>query len=567
MNNIQFDEVKLLDGFWKSLLEEVHKKTLPSIIEKCSKSRLNNFIQAGKKNRGEDFEPFEGRFYDDSDVYKMIEGVSAFYHLTKDKELLERLEPFIQSIVHAQKIDGYIMTYQILTDELRYTDMDRHELYCMGHLIEAAITHHAATRDDRLLTCAIKVGDHLVKTFQRHPWVTGHPEVELALMKLSDYTGDKSYQGLAEILLNYRGKGYYKSEARPIHDKSVFNMLNYAQDHCPVKDQLEATGHAVRAMYLYESMTRLSYQNVHHLWDDVVNKKMYVTGGVGSSVVNEGFTEAFDLPNQKAYAETCAGIGLINWTNQFVGHSQYGAVIERALYNNVLGALSLSRDHFFYVNPLESNGKERVEGGHTERQQWFNTSCCPTNLVRFLPKIGGLIYKKQHDALYVEQLISSEIESLNYHVKMTSQLPLGHEIIITIDSKESFELKIRKPDWAKRFTCHQAYELLDDYLIFTVNKGAFEIVISLEQSVRKLKSDNRVTENMGKVALAYGPLIYAFEGIDNQGTLESICLEDCYTRTWDDDLKCYKLVGSSTAIPYYTWGNRGKGPMKVYIQE
>ncbi|HSK11766.1 MAG TPA: beta-L-arabinofuranosidase domain-containing protein, partial [Phnomibacter sp.] len=406
---VNFSDVTITDPFWKERMHTVTTKTLDACIlyTENKTGRIRNFEKAAKRE-GE----HEGIYYDDSDVFKAIEAMAYALKNHPDAALEQKADEWIAKIAAAQLPDGYLNTYYTLKglDE-RWTDMEKHEDYNAGHLIEAAIAYHNTTGKGLLLNVAIRFADHIDSMFrqQNRPWVSGHQEIELALMRLYHHTQDPKYLQLARWFLDQRGRGHGKGV---IWDR--WNDPDYCQDRVPVKDQREITGHAVRAMYMYTGAADVAavtndagYVNaMHHIWDDVVGRNMYITGGIGAQGKNEGFGEDFVLPNETAYCETCASVGMVFWNQRMhmlTGASKYIDVLERSLYNGALDGLSLSGDRFFYGNPLASFGTHA-------RREWFGTACCPGNIARLVSSVGNYIYGTSPNTLWVNLFIGSEVK-------------------------------------------------------------------------------------------------------------------------------------------------------------
>ena len=385
---VDFSKVKIEDSFWAPRLDKHFSATLPVCIDQIENQtgRIRNFENAAK---GEG--KHSGIFFDDSDVYKAMEGIAYTLVNHPDAALEAKADEWIDKFAAAQQPDGYINTFYTLTGlEKRWVNMDKHEMYCAGHMTEAAVAYYKATGKRKLLDVAIRMADHMMSVFGpgKRDWVPGHEEIELALVKLYEVTGKKKYLEFAEWLIDERGHGYGTKGGK----KEKWNK-EYYQDDVPVREMTDIKGHAVRAMYLYCGMADVAAYThdegymaaLDRLWDDVVLRNMYVTGGIGSSKHNEGFTEDYDLPNLEAYCETCASVGMVYWNqrmNQFTGDSKYVDVLERSMYNGALAGISLAGDRFFYVNPLESLGNHH-------RKAWYGCACCPSQISRFLPAIGN----------------------------------------------------------------------------------------------------------------------------------------------------------------------------------
>ncbi|MEY4661476.1 MAG: hypothetical protein RLZZ42_1428, partial [Bacteroidota bacterium] len=408
INPVNFSEVQITDAFWRSKIDKVATKTLDACIfqTEVKTGRIRNFEQVllGKSGK------HEGVFYDDSDVYKALEAMAYAIKNTGNKELEKKADEWIDKIAAAQQPDGYLNTFYTLTGlSNRWSDMSMHEDYCGGHLIEAAVAYADATGKKKLLEVATKWADHFDQQFgpDKKHWVTGHQELELALVKLFRVTKNERYLKLADWLLDERGRkvarGYTWTE---------WKDTGYTQDLVPVKAQSEITGHAVRAMYLYTGAADVAAHTgdkdylsaMRRVWEDVVYRNMYITGGIGSAGSNEGFTRDYDLPNEQAYCETCASVGMVFWNqrmNSLTGQAEYIDVLERSLYNGALDGLSLSGDRFFYGNPLASTGKHA-------RKEWFGTACCPSNIARLISSLGNYIYGQVGNKIYVNLFVGSQ---------------------------------------------------------------------------------------------------------------------------------------------------------------
>ena len=395
---VNFSQVEIDDRFWKPRIYTVTNVTIPVCIEQTEvrTARIRNFEKVAAKKG----EKHEGMYYDDSDVYKALEAIAYSLKNFADSLLGKKADEWIDKIAAAQLPDGYLNTYYTLNDiEKRWTNMDYHEDYCAGHLIEAAVAYYNTTGKRKLLDVAIRLANHIDSTFrlQNRHWVSGHQEIELALVKLYKSTGEQRYLDLSDWYLQQRGHGYFGDQPR---------SQDYCQDKLPLKEQTKITGHAVRAMYLYTGAADVGAAKndsgymyaMKQVWEDVVYRNMYITGGIGSSGKNEGFSTDYDLPNEQAYCETCASVGMVFWNhrmNLLTGESKYVDVLERSLYNGALDGLSLKGDRFFYGNPLASSGNH-------SRSEWFGTACCPSNIARLVESVGDYIYAKSNDALCLQ---------------------------------------------------------------------------------------------------------------------------------------------------------------------
>lgn len=591
---VNFAQVTITDNFWRPRMERVQTATLPVCIEQTEvkTARMQNFERAAEKVRTGTADKHEGIYFDDSDVYKVIEGMAYTLRTKRDPALERKADEWIDKIAAAQLPDGYLFTYYTLGDlSQRWTDMEKHEDYCAGHLIEAAVAYADATGKRKLLTVATRFADHIDSTFRRanRPWVSGHQEIELALVRLYHATGQQCYLDLANWYLEQRGKGYGKGA---IWNNKTWGPA-YCQDDVPVRQISDIKGHAVRAMYLYTGMADVAAEThdpgymdaTSRVWDDVVNRNMYVTGGIGSSVHNEGFTQDYDLPNESAYCETCASVGMVFWNqrmNGYSGDARYIDVLERSLYNAALAGVQLSGDRFFYVNPLASAGAHH-------RKPWYGTACCPSNVSRLLPSLGGYVYSVSPDALFVNLYVSSEtsanVAGRNVRIRQESNYPWDGAITVRVDPDKSgkFALNLRLPEWVKKHTVSVNGKPITP----ATSKGYLSLnrawkkgdVVSLtfDMPVEVVAADPKVQANVGKRAVRRGPLVYCAEAADNPAdtALSNAVLSATtqFRTQFQTDLlggvttiRATNPTGSSyMLIPYYAWDNRQAGRMKVWL--
>jgi uncharacterized protein len=585
---VPFNQVSIHDGFWTPRLEAHANKTLHVCIAQTQDStkRISNFKKAAGLKEGR----HEGIFFDDSDVYKAMEGIAYSLINNPNSEHEALLDKWIDLIARSQQPDGYLNTFYTLNDdEQRWTDIMKHEMYCGGHMIEAAIAHHQATGKKTFLNIAIKFANHLDNKFgpgKRH-WVPGHQEIELALVKLYHETNEKRYLDLAHWLLEERGQGHFISTW-----ENSRRGAEYSQDDVSVTEITDVKGHAVRAMYQYTGMADVAAEKnlpeyvkaLQRVWGSVVHRNMYVTGGIGSTHKNEGFTHDYDLPNKTAYCETCASIGMVFWNNRMnllSGESKFVDILERSLYNGVLSGVSLEGDLFFYVNPLESDGNHH-------RRRWYGTACCPSNIARFIPSVGNYIYLTGEDELVVNLFISNEsdleIKDTKLKVVQKTDYPWNGKIQVEVNPARAldFDLKMRIPDWCKSYqVALNGKEISkpvvsNGYLLITRNwKAGDEITLLLDMPVELVAADPKVKENIGKRAIQRGPLVYCLEQTDNpsinmdnvsmnQGTAFSL-------HSGEGKLKEMKILkantenGELTFVPYFAWDNREAGKMKVWV--
>ena len=578
---VAFSQVKIEDSFWSPRLERHRTATLPVCIDQIENQtdRIRNFENAAL-GRGE----HSGIYFDDSDVYKALEGMAYSLQIHPDPELEAKCDEWIDKFAAAQQPDGYINTYYTLTGlENRWDNMDKHEMYCAGHMTEAAVAYYYATGKRKLLDVSIRMADHMMSVFgpdKRH-WVPGHEEIELALVKLYEATGEKKYLDFAGWLLDQRGHGYgsHGKNGRP------WNAAYY-QDDIPVREQTAIAGHAVRAMYLYCGMADVAAYTgdtgltdaLDRLWDHVVLKNMYITGGIGQSARNEGITEDYDLPNLTAYCETCASVGMVFWNwrmNQFTGDAKYADVMERSLYNGALAGINLAGNLFFYVNPLESLGNHH-------RQEWYGCACCPSQICRFLPSIGNYIYGVSDEALWVNLYMgntaSMKVHGKDVTVTQETKYPWEGAERLTLGLKGSVktQVRLRIPGWCKQYAVSVNGKAVEPAVDsgYAVLDGKWKdgdvIDLTLDMPVEVVAADPRVKEDVGKRAVQRGPLVYCIEEADNQTDFDAITIRP--DAPWEAGFEADFLSGvvkitdgSTTYIPYYAWDNREPGKMKVWI--
>lgn len=589
---VPFTQVKIQDELWKQRLEVCKQVTLRTCLGKCeSTGRISNFAKAAGLMEGE----FEGIYFNDSDVYKVLEGAAYLLMADRDPELEAEIDRIIGLIAAAQEPDGYLTTYYTLeAPDQKWTDMEKHEMYNGGHLIEAAVAYHAATGKRTLLDVACKLADHYDSLFgpgKRH-WVEGHEEIELALIKLYHATGEERYWKLSLWLLEERGHGHGHGA---IWDREEWGPA-YCQDDVPVRDIEKVTGHAVRAMYLYTAMADVvlasgdrTYEDaLRKVWAHTVERNMYITGGIGPSQHNEGFTHDYDLPNESAYCETCASIAMVFWNHRMsllFGEAKYADVVERAMYNGALAGISLSGDRFFYVNPLASQGDHH-------RTEWFDTSCCPTNLVRFLPSIGGYNYALNEEGPVMLQFVAGTADltlkdGSRVVMKTVTRYPWdGHVHIEVEPAREAeFAVRLRLPGWCRgaKLSVNGENVAPADW---TIDRGF--LVLSrrwkpgdtidyvMEMPVQQVHARPEVEADRGRVAVQRGPLVYCLEQADNPALVYdefavrpgiSFGLEPrdelggIVALTGFDGQRQYRFV------PYHLWDNREPGFMQVWLKE
>ncbi|MGN1416296.1 MAG: glycoside hydrolase family 127 protein [Oscillospiraceae bacterium] len=579
-----------------------------------------NFINAGKALRGEDTaDGFYGMVFQDSDAAKWLEAAAYALAAKPDEALKKQADELIDLIAAAQDKDGYLNTYYTIKDtDKRWTNLlEGHELYCSGHMIEAACAYYEATGKRKLLDIASKNAECIYDRFvaQNVRGCPGHPEIELALMKLYRLTGNERFLELCKRFINERGTdpSFYAHEAEK-RDWTVWGCdpwdNDYRQSGKPVREQSEATGHAVRAVYLYTGMADLASETddselleaCRRLWDNIVHKKMYITGGIGSTVLGEAFTVDYDLPSDTAYAETCASIGLMFFAGRMLENEikgEYGDIMELAFYNTVLAGMQLDGKRFFYVNPLEIDpGISGVARTHTHdlpvRPKWYACACCPPNAARLIGSIGTYAYGENADTAYCHMFAAGSVHFANgMALECTTDYP--YDMTVKYKVTGSGKLAVRIPAWSKSFgitvngAAHsQAPE--NGYVYIDIAENA-EIELILDGTPRFVRASCKVPRLAGMTALMRGPLVYCFEGVDNGRVSElridrslapEVCgydpdllggtvklkakaerIKDCgglYTSEPEQSASCEAI-----AVPYYTWGNRGENEMRVWM--
>lgn len=587
---VPFNQVNFTDGFWQFRLKAHAEGTLPVCIAQTrdSTERINNFKKAAGIKEGKHI----GIYFDDSDVYKAMEGLAYSLINNPNPEYEALLDQWIDWIAKSQQPDGYLNTYFTLNHpEDRWTDMEKHEMYCGGHMIEAAIAHYKATGKKTFLDVAIKFADHVDRNFGpggKH-WVMGHQELELALVKLYKVTDDERYLNLAYWLLEERGHGHGRGV---IWDNPHYGP-EYCQDDIPVSEITDIKGHAVRAMYMFSGMADVAsemevpgyVEALQRVWEDVALRNMYVTGGIGSSRSNEGFTEDYDLPDKTAYCETCASIGMVFWNsrmNRMTVDSKYADIMERSLYNGVLSGISLEGDLFFYVNPLES------EGDH-HRQRWFGCACCPSNISRFIPSVGDYMYMKDGNDLYLNLYASNEVEveleKTALSLKQVTEYPWDGNIRLEVDPDVAaeFGLHLRIPGWCKSYSVSingEPEPVLKNekgYISLLKSwKSGDQVILNLDMPVELVKADPRVEDKIGKRAVQRGPVVYCIEEIDNKDIdFDEVSIKNPATfipfqgTGKLNGMVLLKAISASgrelSFIPYFAWDNREAGKMKVWL--
>ncbi len=617
---VPFTSVKVTDQFWGQRLQASREVTIPLAFSKCEETgRYDNFYKAAHPSPEY---KVEGYSFDDTDVYKTIEGASYLLQTYPDKKMEKYIDSVLTVVAAAQEPDGYLYTSRTMNPahphewagEKRWEKVEdlSHEFYNLGHLVEGAIAHYQATGKKNFLNIAIKYADCIDREIGPNAGqlvrVPGHQIAEMALCKLYLVTGERKYLNLAKFFLDKRG---YTSRT----DK-------YSQAHKPVLEQDEAVGHAVRAAYMYSGMADVAaltgdegyIHAIDNIWDNVVTKKLYITGGIGATNHGEAFGENYELPNMSAYCETCAAIGNVYWNYRLFllhGESKYYDVLERTLYNGLISGVSLDGGGFFYPNPLESIGQH-------QRQPWFGCACCPSNICRFMPSLPGYVYAVDGSNLYVNLFMSNTSEMTvggkKVSLKQTTGYPWNGDIRVEVTpkAKQEFTLKLRIPGWVQgtvvpsnlytytdRKQLGYAIKVNGQPVESTLDKGYFTInrawkkgdvvEVHFDMEPRTVKANSKVEADRGKVAVERGPVVYCAEWPDNDFNVLSVFMNrkpefsverkqellygitqlktSAQTIGYDDNGKLSTKDVSLTLIPYYAWAHRGSGEMSVWLAQ
>jgi len=662
---LDIKKVNITDSFWSGKRALVRKEVIPyqweilndRIPEAEASYCMHNFKAAAALNRmaqeqGSSYEApkytyrgfavfpdrredakdteFYGFVFQDSDFYKWIEAVGYTLATNPDPILEETADRAIDIVCDAQLPNGYLDTYYIINGmDKSFTDLrDHHELYCLGHLIEGAVAYYEATGKDKLLNAAKRYADHVFANFGAEEGkingYPGHEIAEMALFRLYDLTHEERYRELAEYFIDERGKSpnYFEKEHPDMKGKPDY----YHQAHMPVRQQEEAVGHAVRAVYLYSGMADMAMKSGDEelknacmkLWDSIVNTKLYITGGIGATHLGESFSLPYDLPNDTAYSETCAAIGLVFFARRMLcldPDSKYADIMELALYNTVLAGMALDGKSFFYVNPLEvipENCKKDERKMHVKpvRQKWFGCACCPPNIARLISSLGQYIFTEDDDTLYTNLYIGSEtvknVGGKDVKVSITSGLPNSGTVSISVTGAAGtdFALALRIPAWtAGNYKITGAddlkTEIRNGYIFCSGFETDAKIDLEFDITPRVITADEKVAEDAGKVAIMRGPVVYCAEEADNGPALREIRIKTpidiSEETTGEFGVEVIKLVikasrirsmGSKisstglyktfegvssetcdlTLIPYHLWANRGEGEMSVYVR-
>lgn len=636
-------DVTIDDSFWSPYLERVRETMLDYQYDQLETSGcLENFRAAAGRGDAE----FQGMWFVDTDAYKWIEAASYVLETGESAELRERVDEVVELIAEAQADDGYLDTWITLEyPDRRWTNLSMgHELYCAGHLIEAAVAHYRATGDERLLNVATAFADLIDDVFgpEGRTGTPGHEEVELALVRLFRVTDDERYLDLATFFVERRGRGDLEAEFENTEGRAGSEGMwdgtrgalfdgdeydgSYAQDHAPVREQATTEGHSVRATYLYAAMADLVIETgdaelfaaLSSLWENMTERRTYVTGGIGSTHEGERFTEDYHLPNETSYAETCASVGSIFWNHrmfQLTGEARFPELVERTLYNAFLAGVSLDLTEFFYANAHEVGPDGHALSAtddsrfSNERQGWFECACCPPNAARLLTSLGGYLYARSDEpAVYVNQFVGSEaslvVDDADVTLRQETSFPWDGDVTLTtdVDDPVEFALRVRVPEWSRDVSvsvdgASVPVDTSGDYLAVEREwADGDELALEFGMRPERLVAHPSVDDDRGKIALRRGPLVYCLEGVDHDRPLHHYAIDDEsaieVTRRpdllrgvttlegtaavpdreeWMDSLyrraeDTSRTDATFTAIPCYAWANRTPGEMRVWLE-
>ena len=625
MRSLALADIQITDTFWSRWQKVLVEVTLPTQFQQLvDTGRLANFERAAGKGTGD----FEGLWFNDSDVYKFAEASAYALTIRDDTTVRSNLNAAIDVIQAAQQEDGYINTFfQVRHPNMKWRNLNMmHEMYCGGHLIEAGVAVFDSLGDRRLLDVSIRFADHVMSLFgpDKRVGYCGHEEIELALIKLAQATGESKYRDFARWMVEARGYSPSPFEAELEDSEAsalwpgIGSLLTregkydgqYAQDHAPIREHTEVVGHAVRAMYLYIAAADLAdgqddqvlTDALQRIWGNLTGRRMYITGGIGPSSSNEGFTADFDLPNLTAYAETCASCGLIFWGHKMLemsGDGDYVDVIERALYNGALSGISLTGDRYFYANPLESRGSH-------ERTPWFGCACCPPNIARLIGSLGRYVVGVSEDAFFVHTPVGFDAEAkfngVKVQIKIDSDYPWSGKYKVTVSPEKpvEFKLLLRIPAWSGEMeidfpNAENPADYEGGYAVFERTWKAGDVLsVDLCMEPAWVEADPRVRDNIGRVALTNGPLIYTLEepdlgfapqlfAVDVEAPIEVQKVkallgvnilqtqglatveqptDELFVPAGTTDLE----EATAKFIPYFAWCNRGRSNMEVWVR-
>ena len=618
----QINAVRLSDPYLAPRMAANYQVTIPSSIRKCHETGR---IEAFKLNWKPGM-PNQPHIFWDSDVAKVLEGMAyAVAQHPEDRALAEELDSYVDLIISAQQPDGYLnIVFTSQRPEERWSNLyDCHELYCAGHLMEAAVAHFRATGSRKFLDALCRYADYIATVFGTEPGklrgYPGHEEIELALCKLADASGNSKYYDLARYFVDERGRtpNYFVEEGKKRNGELHYGLEN-RQAHKPVREQHDAVGHSVRALYLYTGMADVAahfddaglFAATEKLYQSIVNRRMYLTGGLGSTPIGEAFTEDYHLPNDTAYAESCASMALVQFTSRMLnitGDGRYADIMEQTLYNGALSGISLHGDHFFYANLLEVDDNTFTHGVTLkQRQPWFDCSCCPTSYCRFLPQLGSFCWSQSREGDAVEYRLNipaagvADFGTAKFEVGGT--YPNDGNIPVTILASGEFALSLRIPAWCRSFRATlngEALQLQPEKGFLTLKRRwntGDRIELQLDMPIDVVRANYKVTADAGRIALMRGPVVYAFESIDNGNVLPrlripadqefslteaaglpGICAISARAKLESDNsgdalylraaARAPEMEFQALAIPYALWQNRGAASMAIWMRE
>lgn len=597
MKNASYRDVDITGGFWKNRQTINATVTAQQVYDRFAETFRFDALHCRPEGKRE----YEPHVFWDSDVAKWIEGVAYILDKGAGKELYPLAREAIETVLKNQTPEGYFNShFQAVEPEKRFTNRDRHELYCAGHWMEAACAWYTATGERDFLDAICRFADYIYQVFLVEQWpnfaTSGHPEIELALVRLYETTGVEKYRKLAWFFLEKRGNNEKDYHVKPDY------IQFYAQDQLPLAQQRTAEGHCVRAMYIYCAMAdavrkgQTQYEAAcDAIFDDVLEHKLYITGGIGSNKLGESFAVPYYLPNDEAYTETCAAISLAMFALRLQNlrlDSRYGDVIERVIYNGMLSGVGLEGKTFFYTNPLEIDPVFYDVNPATVSKRWrpvmqrpevFKCSCCPPNVLRFVASLGDYLYGTEGDTLFVHQFVESEAMIDGGRVTQTTNYPADGSVTVAAEGRA--RIAVRIPGWCRTWTASAPHTMENGYAIFETAK----VTVTFDMPVTLYEADTRVQNNAGRVAVMRGPVVYCMEAVDNGTQLRSLFLNQdaafaleeaptfglpLLTVKGQRKVSCPGLYGVYNGkfeeqtlrfIPYYGFANRGVSEMLVWV--
>ncbi len=600
MKSIDCKNIKINGGFWKIKQDMVNEITLKSVYDRFAETHRFDALNCTWKEG----DPDMPHVFWDSDIAKWIESVGYNANFYDNDELISLVDDAVDRLVKNSDENGYYNSHFLVTGE-RFTDRSEHELYCAGHLMEAAVAYYTATGKDKLLDAMCKYADYIERVFvkeQSAEFTTpGHPEIELALVKLYEATGEKRYLELSKFFIDNHGAN--------AKDKELYKGCNllYNQDDSPIRERSTTDGHCVRALYLLAGAADIArlyddkelFDAAERCFDNVVNKRMYITGATGSTCHGESFTIDYDLPNRDAYAETCASISLAFFANRMTrlnADSKYADAVERVMYNGAISGISMDGKGFFYENPLEidvdfNEVHPCTDGGRrypiTQRKEVFDCSCCPPNITRFIAGIGEYMYSYTDDTLFINQYIDSVMDFEGAVVTQKTAYPADGGVVVTLENNKKSRVALRIPAWCKDFSINKEYRLEKGYAYIDVAEKD-EIKIDFSMPVKFISANKRVHTSSGRVAVMRGPVVYCLEGVDNGKDLSGLRVDikavpqitegqflvpDIIAKGFkepENDSLYFEATDECVEatlkfIPYYAYANRGETDMLVWV--